>query len=482
LGIPVGTAPPVTETWSKIIDDTEKILNLWSRWNLSITGRILIVKTLALSKLVYISFALNSPKECLSRLTNLIWKFIWKGRKDRVSRKTTSLPKSVGGLDCFDIEAYLASFRLKILQRMISTPDPHWTSYWKGRLTKSSGSWNLSLPCLILSEIPSSHLNLPPFWKEALKDLQNLRPKFPNFDFDNLFLNPAIQVSKRSLFQRKWKEIHLKGLVRISQIWNGTRFKSIQEIRRDTGVRIASKTLLLLTSAIPQALLVPNPIQQQPSPPISSLMILIGDSWQPFIGKSCSALRIASTLSTPLPKDGIPYWSSRWDPDFDWKKTWKNLHLQQISRHRETHWLLLHKKLALSELFLRWRPDSEFNCPHCPGESASHIHVFYNCPLMLPLWFTVLNLLHNQFPECPVFPLEHQVISGIFSPDLPLKSPLMKLWRILHGTTIHTIWTLFCSSKFGNQTLAPLEIHNNLMKNLRTNLISTSSKLSFLNE
>ena len=55
LGVWVGNEDTRDENWYPILNGVRKILNLWSMRDLSIFGRVQIVKTLALAKLWYVS-------------------------------------------------------------------------------------------------------------------------------------------------------------------------------------------------------------------------------------------------------------------------------------------------------------------------------------------------------------------------------------------------------------------------------------------
>ena len=45
------------------LESLKKILNMWSQRDLSIVGRINVIKTLALSKLVFICSVMSTPKD-----------------------------------------------------------------------------------------------------------------------------------------------------------------------------------------------------------------------------------------------------------------------------------------------------------------------------------------------------------------------------------------------------------------------------------
>ena len=60
----------------------------WSLRGLSIYGKVTIIKSLTIPKLVYISLFLPVPKENVKELNQMIYKFFWKGT-DKVTRLST---------------------------------------------------------------------------------------------------------------------------------------------------------------------------------------------------------------------------------------------------------------------------------------------------------------------------------------------------------------------------------------------------------
>ena len=56
----------------------KKILNIWSSQDISIYGRVNIVKTLAISKLTFICSVLDTPKGFTDEVNNIIFDYIWK--------------------------------------------------------------------------------------------------------------------------------------------------------------------------------------------------------------------------------------------------------------------------------------------------------------------------------------------------------------------------------------------------------------------
>ena len=77
----------------------KKVLNLWSGRHLTILGRIAIIKTLALSKLVYNCSVLEVPADFAKMVNSITFPFIWNFKPDKIKRNSLTGPISKGGLN-----------------------------------------------------------------------------------------------------------------------------------------------------------------------------------------------------------------------------------------------------------------------------------------------------------------------------------------------------------------------------------------------
>ena len=77
------------------IDKTKTKLNLWLSRDLTIYGKSLIVKTLGISQLVYVSSMLTVPKTVIRTVQETLFAFLWNNKKDKIKRLAMFQPGSV---------------------------------------------------------------------------------------------------------------------------------------------------------------------------------------------------------------------------------------------------------------------------------------------------------------------------------------------------------------------------------------------------
>ena len=67
----------------KIVTDIQNILKIWNQRNLTIEGRIVVFKTLAISKLVDLAMLTPIPNCIIKELENIPKFFIWQKKKSK---------------------------------------------------------------------------------------------------------------------------------------------------------------------------------------------------------------------------------------------------------------------------------------------------------------------------------------------------------------------------------------------------------------
>jgi hypothetical protein len=99
----------IEENWNSKIDRIYSLIKDWSKRDLSVHGKIVVVKTFLVSQLVYIMQSIGLPQAVLTRIHRILYKFIWQrkhsNRKafEKVKRKIMETEYKEGGLNMINI-------------------------------------------------------------------------------------------------------------------------------------------------------------------------------------------------------------------------------------------------------------------------------------------------------------------------------------------------------------------------------------------
>ena len=118
----------VEHIWSLNTDkkmlEIQRLLTRWRKRDLTIIGKITVIKSLALSKLVHLLIALpDPPNKFVVDITKLFYDFIWKGGPDRVKREILSQEYDKGGLKMINIEHFSAALKLTWIRKYFTKSD-----------------------------------------------------------------------------------------------------------------------------------------------------------------------------------------------------------------------------------------------------------------------------------------------------------------------------------------------------------------------
>ena len=65
-----------SQNFQEKLDKIQKVINIWNMRGLSLFGRVTIVKTFLIPKLLYVSSIIQTPMEIIKRMERMIFKFL----------------------------------------------------------------------------------------------------------------------------------------------------------------------------------------------------------------------------------------------------------------------------------------------------------------------------------------------------------------------------------------------------------------------
>ena len=99
---------------------------MWSQRDISLQGRINIVKTLALSKLIFVCSVLETPEHFSDEVNKLTFDFIWNHKPAKIRKTTLIKNKKEGGLGMKDFSFFDKALKLTWVKRICSGIDAPW--------------------------------------------------------------------------------------------------------------------------------------------------------------------------------------------------------------------------------------------------------------------------------------------------------------------------------------------------------------------
>ena len=208
----------------------EQTLKCWRHRNLSLIGKVTVIKSLMLPQLLYLFSVLciNIPKTFFKKLNHLFYKFIWNGGNDRVKRDILCNNYEHGGLRMFDPLLFSQAQKFIWVKQLL---DPNYSSFWKTLEMSVLESFHPDWKILFMSDAPDCVLNtlsncqliesIKLWYLYKNKIMDNLG--WSDFHLQNsIWWNKNVCLkSKKFFFYPVWDE---KGIRHISDLFLGHNF------------------------------------------------------------------------------------------------------------------------------------------------------------------------------------------------------------------------------------------------------------------
>ena len=155
-----------------------------------------------ISKFVYVCFILPTPKEVVSELNRLLFKFLWNG-VDKVTRLSAINDYERGGLKMIDVDCMIRSLRLGWLQRVFNDSSATWKRYFFYLLEHVGGIFFLNC------NFDVKDFNSPsPFYYELLQWWSEFRDTFAEEkDYQTIIWNnKEIKIDKKPVYFNNYHE------------------------------------------------------------------------------------------------------------------------------------------------------------------------------------------------------------------------------------------------------------------------------------
>ena len=98
------------------------IIYQWKERDLTLIGRIQIIKTFIISQFQHIISVIDIPEFLIKQIETIIYNFVCNGKRDKIKRSTFRKRKELGGLKAPDFRCIIQAAKLKWLF-MLLNPD-----------------------------------------------------------------------------------------------------------------------------------------------------------------------------------------------------------------------------------------------------------------------------------------------------------------------------------------------------------------------
>ena len=217
-----------TLNYNDKFNEVKQLFNIWLQRTNTPMGRTAVLKSLILSKLIYLWILLpNPPNNVLKKLQSDIFEFIWDKKRDKIKRSIAIREIKEGGINIPNVELYIQSLKLTWMKKIMKENSPKWKTVLLKQYPEID---NISKhgPTIFLGKSTNT------FWTEVFEAFNNISKKMePNKPeemlAEPLFNNEKFKIGGRTFHFENWIE---RGIYKVGSLIkeNGT-FMSRQEFQ-----------------------------------------------------------------------------------------------------------------------------------------------------------------------------------------------------------------------------------------------------------
>ena len=446
LGVPLGSLPCINRFWNDKINKMRSKIDFWKIRDLSMIGRIYVIKSVILPLIFYGVAHVHIDKTIVARIQDMVWNFVWNWGTCMVSHDILYLPRSLGGLNYPNFSIMIKAARIKmVIEVMRSQAD--WNTLAKIYFKVLDSHFLIENFALLADDYSPELIdnsNIPDYYKDCLLAFKELSKKGRVTSF-----NEIICYNSRIIFNGKPFELkywHSKGLKYVSDVVNNGHVDmnlilSKFHLSRNRAHAIFEYTKLrkCITPEMINLAFNANP------PEFSQLQFYLPYERKTVNVFDLTTKDIYAILLSPekIVHKSELYWCKKLErDDIDFDLWYKNLFMSKYlpKKVQVFNWRIFNNQVLTGGI-LRFMKFSE-KCAVCKCNDTieDRIHLFVNCTTLIELWKIIDGIFNNLGFE----PLSlYDRIIGFYenAPNNELKNVILSLarWRI---------WKRRCSFRY----------------------------------
>ena len=411
--ITLGVIIPITQrgkiyeyNYKPRLEKINAIFKQWAKRKLSIQGKVCIIKTLAISQLVYLSSVLPTPPPKYAyekQIEKLIFRFLWNEKPDKIKRRVLYNTKENGGLNIPNFKMMNIAAKVTWVKRYLdSSEDKIWKVLVDIGLNKYGRGFlfycNISPGDRLIGTIKSTivrdwvtswckyNFNETPQDNEIAKQI---------FCYNSLFNNKRI-VHHRTLIEN--------SIIYVGQLRNEQQHRLMQynEFIDKYNVNITFVEYYGIISKIPRTW--QNTIEIQEYTNETPPRVLWNRTMEEL---QSSKLKIYKHVYLKLMKEYCKspdksqiWWANELQIPRD-EIRWKTMYtdIYKITNHcklRDFHFKWLHNIVVVNDKLCKWNLVESSLCDFCNSVPDSIIHRFWLCTQTQKIWSELCQYVNRE--------------------------------------------------------------------------------------
>ena len=395
--------------WTNKLEMIQKLIDNWRIRNLTLYGKINVIKSLLIPKVVFQATILPIPMNFVKELEKIIYNFIW-GKRDKIKRRVIINKYEDGGLQMIDLENQFLALKASWFNRIQNNSTKTWAKLSTFFITKIAPIpviTNMSFKDI--KDMPCIN-KIPQFYQEVIhgKTKSNNTGQIET----KTFLYEQLLWGNRNICYKN-KCLYSKSFIDSKILYINDIIDNTGKVKGNIYNKLQNKThYFKIIKLILEALKPYRALRLEDS---NITFTLTAQEKYNFRSKHYYEKLVCHKIQKPKT-------TNKWEQMFDMTLSWRNIHIFKLKpiteiKIREFNYKILHNILATNYNLHRWKKVNSNKCTYCKNDVHSDIHLLYECKHIFFIWSIVCTILGlNESWKLIVIgeigkPVENHVIS-----------------------------------------------------------------------
>ena len=392
--------------------ETKLLFAAWARRSNTPIGRVVVLKSLILSKLIYLWIMLpNPPDDLINELQKKCFDFVWDGKRSKIKNSTAIHHNKNGGINIPHIQSYIQALKLTWLRRTSNVNGKKWKSILLKQVPEIENLNNFGAAIL-------KNKKVNPFWDDVFKSYKDLHSKHkPNTSeellAEPLFSNEHLKIDKNTFYFQDWVE---KGILTVKSLFkeDGS-FLSLNEFEEEYNFFPRPLDFFGCVSTIKRFARTQGiEIKHNKAfadPKVVSLLS----------GRLKGAKPIYNALLGNIEK-GNPCktWENILEKEIEWKKVFDTINRIKETKLRWFQMKIVYRIIVSNSILLKMNIVQSNKCNFCLTEKDSVFHYLWKCTHVQQFWNDFVHLLKSKCNHCDRLKLNASLV--LFGQDGNMKT------------------------------------------------------------
>ncbi len=229
------------------LEKCKTMMNVWAQYNLTLKGKICILKSKIVPTLLFVCSNLCVPSEFVKEINDLFFSFLWNGKPAKVKWNTIISDIEHGGMSMPHFPTIVKAAKAMWIKRMLSGDDANWKKLALYLACINSFELSCKNDAVYVNSMTSFYEQILSAWFEY----QSIKPQTAKEIRDEiLWNNRFILIDNKPVWYKKW---HKKGIICLRDLLNEEgRLLTREHLNQKFNVNANYLEYLSLVKAIPK--------------------------------------------------------------------------------------------------------------------------------------------------------------------------------------------------------------------------------------